>query len=70
MLCLVGRGESGEPEGTADSVSRVDHLVYATPGVKLGIDAVENLLGIRATPGGQHPGAGTRNALVKRWGQS
>jgi hypothetical protein len=64
MLCLVGRGESGEPESTADSVSRVDHLVYATPDLKLGIDAVEKLLGIRATPGGQHPGAGTRNALV------
>jgi len=64
MLCLVGRGESGEPERTADSVSRVDHLVYATPDVTLGIDAVEKLLGIRATPGGQHPGAGTRNALV------
>jgi len=64
MLCLVGRGDSGEPERTADSVSRVDHLVYATPDVKLGIDAVEKLLGIRATPGGQHPGAGTRNALV------
>jgi len=63
-MCLVGRGESREPERTADSVSRVDHLVYATPDVKFGIDAVEKLLGIRATPGGQHPGAGTRNALV------
>ena len=64
MLCLVNRSESADPEGTADSVSRVDHLVYATPDVKLGIDAVETLLGIRATSGGQHPAAGTRNALV------
>ena len=64
MLCLVSRSESGEPEKTADPVSRVDHLVYATPGLRVGIDAVEKLLGIRATPGGQHPGAGTRNALV------
>ena len=43
---------------------RVDHLVYATPDLDLGIDTIERLLGVRATPGGQHLGAGTRNALV------
>lgn len=64
MVCLVGHGEGGEPERAGDAIGRVDHLVYATPDMKLGIDAVEKLLGIRATPGGQHPGAGTRNALV------
>ena len=42
----------------------VDHLVYATPDLDLGVDRIERLLGIRATPGGQHPGAGTRNALI------
>ena len=42
----------------------VDHLVYATPHLDLGVDRIERLLGIRATPGGQHPGAGTRNALI------
>ena len=64
MLFVVGGGQGGEPGGTADAVSRVDHLVYATPDLKVGIDVVERLLGVRATPGGQHPGAGTRNALV------
>jgi len=43
---------------------RVDHLVYAAPDLQDGVDRVEALLGIRATPGGQHPGEGTRNALV------
>jgi len=42
----------------------VDHLVYATPDLKVGIETIEKLLGVRATPGGQHPGAGTRNSLV------
>jgi hypothetical protein len=44
--------------------ARLDHLVYATPDLAVGIDAVDQLLGVRATPGGQHPGLGTRNALV------
>jgi hypothetical protein len=64
MVCVVGGGLSGEPEGTMDAVRNVDHLVYATPDLKAGIDAIEKLLGVRATPGGQHPGAGTRNALI------
>ena len=45
-------------------LTRIDHLVYATPDLQLGIDAVEKRLGVKATPGGQHPGLGTRNALV------
>jgi hypothetical protein len=45
-------------------LSRVDHLVYATPDLERGIKTLEGLLGVRATPGGQHPGLGTRNALI------
>ena len=45
-------------------LSRVDHLVYATADLDRGMAEVEQLLGIRATLGGQHPAWGTRNALV------
>lgn len=42
----------------------VDHLVFAAPDLESGVRFVEDLLGVRAIPGGQHPGIGTRNALV------
>lgn len=42
----------------------VDHLVYATPDLDRGVREIEDLLGIRATAGGRHPGRGTRNTLL------
>ena len=55
------------PPGTSgvnNLLTRLDHLVYATPDLQLGIDAIERQLGVKATAGGQHPGLGTRNALI------
>ena len=45
-------------------LTRIDHLVFATPDLQLGITTIEQRLGVKATPGGQHPGLGTRNALI------
>jgi hypothetical protein len=44
--------------------ARVDHLIYATPDLDLGIEEIEQFLGIRAVAGGQHPVWATRNALA------
>jgi len=43
----------------------LDHLVYATPDLSAGVDRISTLLDVVAVPGGQHPGRGTRNALVR-----
>lgn len=53
-----------QTRSTASLLAKVDHLVYAAPDVGAAMEKLERLLGIRATPGGQHPGRGTRNALI------
>lgn len=57
-------GAEGRQQMRNEFLPRVDHLVYATPDLAAGIKQVERLLGVSAVPGGQHPGWGTRNALI------
>src|ERR1700741_4641642 len=53
--------QAGDP---AVLLRHVDHLVYETADLFQGVERAEALLGVRATPGGQHRGEGTRNALI------
>lgn len=43
---------------------RLDHLVYAAPELDAAVDELEARLGVRASPGGSHPGIATRNCLL------
>lgn len=45
--------------------SELDHLVVASTRLEAGIDWVEQQLGARPEPGGQHVAMGTHNALLK-----
>ena len=63
-LMVILTDNEAEPTGSAEYLPKVDHLVYGTPDLNRGISEIEKLLGVRATPGGQHPGRGTHNALL------
>ena len=65
VSCGIAALAGGASQVAPPSIlSRVDHLVYASPDLQRGIDRIEQVLGVKAAPGGQHPGRGTRNALV------
>ena len=42
----------------------MDHLVFGSPGLEMGVSHVENLLGVVMSAGGHHAGFGTRNRLL------
>ncbi|HEY8134155.1 MAG TPA: VOC family protein, partial [Thermoanaerobaculia bacterium] len=66
MMLAMGAASdtSSLSQDAAGLLPKVDHLVYGTPDLRVAVERLEKLLGVRATPGGQHPGAGTRNALL------
>jgi hypothetical protein len=63
-FAIMGGTLGAAQERSRALLAQIDHLVYATPDLQIGISTIEQKLGVKATPGGQHPGLGTRNALI------
>src|SRR5262245_47236609 len=63
-MASSGEHTGAEPPRVPEHQGVVDHVVFAAPDLDRGIDEVERLTGVRATPGGRHPAWGTHNALL------
>lgn len=44
--------------------ARIDHIIWTTPDLAMGVERMEDLLGTPLTPGGVHPRWGTRNCVA------
>jgi hypothetical protein len=64
LTLMAADRTSPRSKGPAELLAAIDHLIYVTPDVDATVEQLDRLLGVRATPGGRHPGRGTRNALI------
>jgi hypothetical protein len=57
--------EKPSTQGELVLQSRIDHLVITAPSLQMGVQAVEQALGVPMQAGGEHPDMGTHNCVLK-----
>jgi hypothetical protein len=67
-FCLSAAGMLTAPHASWATAPRLpkglDHIILGCNDLDAGVEYVYQHLGVRAAPGGVHPGAGTKNALL------
>jgi hypothetical protein len=64
LIVVLGRVGAFSQDASTGALSRVDHLIYATPDLERTVEEFQHRLGVKATLGGSSPDRGTHNALI------
>jgi len=64
LVVVLGSVGASSQDASTGGLSRVDHLIYATPDLERTVEWFQQRLGVEATLGGSSPDRGTHNALI------